>query len=95
MQLLDGVGAGIFGALFPLVVQDITHGTGRFNFSLGVITAATGTGAAISNYVAGSIVVAAGYNAAFLWLGAIGAAGFVLYLVAMPETRSHEIRPAK
>ena len=29
VQLLDGVGAGVFGALFPLVVQDVTHGSGR------------------------------------------------------------------
>lgn len=40
VQLLDGVGAGIFGALFPLVVQDVTHGTGRFNVSLGAVSAA-------------------------------------------------------
>jgi MFS family permease len=86
VQLLDGVGAGVFGALFPLVVQDVTHGTGRFNVSLGAVTAATGIGAAVSNLVAGSIVVAAGYDAAFACLGAIAAAGFVLYLAAMPET---------
>lgn len=86
VQLLDGVGAGVFGALFPLVVQDVTHGSGRFNVSLGAITAATGIGAAVSNYVAGTIVVAAGYHAAFLTLGAIAGAGLVLYLVAMPET---------
>ncbi|WP_118915477.1 MFS transporter [Mycobacterium shigaense] len=86
VQLLDGVGAGIFGALFPLVVQDVTHGTGRFNVSLGAVTAATGTGAAVSNYVAGAIVVAAGYNAAFLALGVLAVAGFVLYLLGMPET---------
>lgn len=86
VQLLDGVGAGVFGALFPLVVQDVTHGTGRFNVSLGAVTAATGVGAAVSNLVAGSIVVAAGYHAAFASLGAIAAAGFAVYLVAMPET---------
>lgn len=86
VQLLDGVGAGVFGALFPLVVQDVTHGTGRFNVSLGGVTAAMGIGAAVSNYVAGSIVVAAGYHTAFLSLGAIAGAGFVLYLIAMPET---------
>jgi MFS family permease len=33
VQLLDGVGAGIFGALFPLVVADLTQGTGHFNVS--------------------------------------------------------------
>ena len=86
VQLLDGVGAGIFGALFPLVVQDVTHGTGRFNVSLGAVTAATGIGASVSNLVAGSIVVAAGYNAAFAVLGALAGAGFVAYLIAMPET---------
>ncbi|ARR77231.1 MFS transporter [Mycobacterium intracellulare subsp. yongonense] len=86
VQLLDGVGAGVFGALFPLVVQDVTHGTGRFNVSLGAVTAATGVGAAVSNLVAGSMVVAAGYNVAFAFLGALAGAGFVLYLVAMPET---------
>jgi MFS family permease len=84
--LLDGVGAGIFGALFPLVVQDVTHGTGRFNVSLGAITTAWGVGAALSNFVAGGIVVAAGYGAAFMSLGAIAGAGFALYLIAMPET---------
>ncbi|OBA70845.1 MFS transporter [Mycobacterium sp. 1554424.7] len=86
VQLLDGVGAGIFGALFPLVVQDVTHGTGRFNVSLGAITTAWGIGAALSNFVAGGIVVAAGYGAAFASLGAVAGAGFVLYLAAMPET---------
>lgn len=86
VQLLDGIGAGIFGALFPLVVQDVTHGTGRFNISLGAVTAAWGVGASLSNVASGAIVVAAGYNAAFLSLGALAAAGFALYLIAMPET---------
>ena len=48
VQILDGVGAGIFGALFPLVVQDLTHGTGRFNVSLGALTSVWGVGAALS-----------------------------------------------
>ena len=92
VQLLDGVGAGIFGALFPLVVQDVTHGTGRFNVSLGAVTAATGIGAAVSNLVAGAIVVAAGYNVAFASLGALAGVGFIGYLIAMPETAPAELR---
>ncbi|WIM89499.1 MFS transporter [Candidatus Mycobacterium wuenschmannii] len=86
VQVLDGVGAGIFGALFPLVVQDLTHGSGRFNVSLGALTAVWGVGAALSNILAGSIVVAAGYRAAFVSLGIIAAAGLTLYAAAMPET---------
>ena len=91
VQLLDGVGAGIFGALFPLVVQDVTHGTGRFNVSLGAVSAATGIGAAVSNLAAGAIVVAAGYNVAFASLGALAGAGFIVYLIGMPETAPAEL----
>ncbi|AXN45802.1 Multidrug resistance protein MdtG [Mycobacterium marinum] len=88
VQLLDGIGAGIFGALFPLIVQDLTHGTGHFNISLGAITTAVGVGAALSNFASGWVVVTAGYNVAFMSLGAIAGAGFILYLLAMPETAS-------
>ncbi len=34
IQVLDGIGAGIFGALFPLIVADLTRGTGRYNVTL-------------------------------------------------------------
>lgn len=30
-QILDGVGGGLFGLIHPLIVADITFGTGRFN----------------------------------------------------------------
>ena len=49
VQLLDGVGAGIFGALFPLVVADLTRGTGHFNVSQGAIATAAGLGGALSH----------------------------------------------
>ncbi|MGO3928083.1 MFS transporter [Rhodopseudomonas pseudopalustris] len=87
VQMLDGVGAGIFGALFPLVVADLTRGTGHFNISQGAIATATGIGGALSTGVAGLIVVTAGYSAAFLTLAAIAALGLVLFVVLMPETR--------
>ncbi len=86
VQVLDGVGAGIFGALFPLVVQDLTHGTGRFNVSLGAVTTAWGVGAAVSNILAGWLMATASYDVAFSSLGALAGVGLVLYLVAMPET---------
>jgi MFS family permease len=92
VQVLDGVGAGIFGALFPLVVQDLTHGTGRFNVTLGALTTVWGVGAALSNIIAGWIVVAAGYHAAFISLGVVAAAGLALYATAMPETGPNAAR---
>lgn len=86
VQLLDGIGAGIFGALFPIVVKDLTEGTGRFNVSLGALTAVFGLGAALSPGIAGLVVQAAGYDAAFLTLAAIAGAAFMLVLLALPET---------
>jgi MFS family permease len=89
VQLLDGVGAGIFGALFPLVVADLTRGTGHFNVSQGAIATAAGLGGALSAAAAGFIVVSAGYSAAFLSLSAIAAAGLGLFIALMPETGPH------
>jgi hypothetical protein len=57
VQALDGVGAGIFGALFPIIVRDLTAGTGSFNLSQGAIATAQGIGASLSIGVAGLIVV--------------------------------------
>ena len=87
VQALDGVGAGIFGALFPVVVADLTRGTGRFNVSLGAIATALGLGAALSATFAGLIVVMAGYSAAFLALAAIAGLGLLIYAAFMPETK--------
>jgi MFS family permease len=86
VQMLDGIGAGIFGALFPLVVADLTRGTGRFNVSQGAITTALGIGAALSTSFAGVIVVNAGYSAAFLFLAAVAGVGLAVFWLAMPET---------
>ncbi|MDH1629880.1 MFS transporter [Pseudomonas mosselii] len=90
VQLLDGIGAGLFGALFPVVVKDLTQGSGRFNVSLGALSTAFGLGAALSPGFAGLVVQSAGYDAAFLTLAGIATAALLLLWLAMPETR----RPA-
>ncbi len=86
VQMLDGIGAGIFGALFPVIVKDLTQGTGRFNVSLGALSTVFGLGAALSNSLAGFVVQQAGYNAAFLTLAAVAAVALALLWLAMPET---------
>ncbi len=88
VQALDGIGAGIFGALFPVVIADLTKGTGRFNVSQGAVASAQGLGAALSASLAGAIIVGAGYTAGFLTLAAVAGLGLALYLVAMPETKT-------
>ena len=86
VQMLDGIGAGIFGALFPVIVKDLTQGTGRFNVSLGALSTVFGLGAALSNSLAGFVVQLAGYNAAFLTLAGVAAVALTLLWLAMPET---------
>lgn len=87
VQLLDGVGAGIFGAIFPVVVADLMRNTGRFNVAQGAVMTAQSIGAALSTALAGSVVVGAGYSAAFITLGAVAAIGAMICLLALPETR--------
>ena len=87
IQLLDGVGAGIFGALFFIVVADLTRGTGRYNLALGASGACWGLGAALSNGVAGFIVNAFGFSAAFLFLSACALVALLLFWLGVPETR--------
>nr|WP_208101691.1 MFS transporter [Pseudomonas koreensis] len=86
VQMLDGVGAGIFGALFPVVVKDLTLGTGHFNISLGALSTVFGLGAALSSSVAGIVLQEAGYNAAFLTLAVIAGVALVLLWLTVPET---------
>jgi MFS family permease len=86
IQVLDGIGAGIFGALFFIVIADLTQGTGRYNLAQGAASASWGLGAALSNSIAGFIVDRAGFSAAFGFLAGCGFAAFLLLWIAMPET---------
>jgi MFS family permease len=86
IQVLDGVAAGVFGVMSVLVIADLTRGTGRFNFAQGAIATAVGIGASLSQGIAGRIVQAAGYDAAFLFLAAVAAVGLAVFWLLMPET---------
>lgn len=87
VQILDGVGVGVFGVLSVLVVADLTRGTGRFNFTQGAILTATGVSWSLSMLLAGFIVKYAGYQAAFLSLAAVAAVALLIFWTLMPETK--------
>jgi MFS family permease len=53
VQLMDGVGAGIYGALTPLVLADLMRGTGRYNVAQGAVATGQGIGASVSGLTAG------------------------------------------
>ncbi|MBE7211436.1 MAG: MFS transporter [Gluconacetobacter diazotrophicus] len=87
VQILDGIGAGIYGAIVPLMIADLTRGTGRFNLAQGVVATAMGVGASLSPLLAGLAHDGfRSYEAAWFALAAVAALGLVLFLLAMPET---------
>jgi MFS family permease len=90
VQLLDGVGAGIYGALTPLVIADIMRGSGRYNLAQGAVATTMGIGASISALFAGEMVDHVGYSASFLALGAAAAVAFLVFVGFMPETSEKE-----
>ena len=85
VQLLDGVGAGIFGALTPLVIADLMRGTGRYNLALGAIATMQGIGASLSGLAAGVIVDHFGYSATFLTLGAAAGVALIVFALKCPK----------
>jgi MFS family permease len=87
IQLLDGLSAAVFGVLTPLIVADITRGSGRYTTSLGIVGLAIGTGATLSTTTAGLVADHFGGAAAFLSLGAVGLGATLLVLTLMPETK--------
>jgi MFS family permease len=86
IQVLDGIGAGIFGVVSVLVIADLTRGTGRFNLTLGAIATAIGIGAALSQTIAGAIVHHFDDRAGFLFLATVAAAALLVLWLLMPET---------
>ena len=87
VQLFDGITAAVFAVMVPLIVADVSFGTGHFNLAQGIVGTATGIGASLSTVFAGYISDRFGSSVAFLTLASIGALGLVLIALLMPETR--------
>jgi MFS family permease len=88
IQLFDGLGAAVFGVLFPLIVADVTRDTGHYTTSLGFVGLVIGGGATLSTALAGFVADQFGVGAALLSLAAIGLIATALVWTLMPETRA-------
>src|SRR5204863_102122 len=87
VQVLDGITASTLGIMVPLMVADITRGTGRFNLAQGIVGTAVGIGASISPTLAGYLTDHFSSSVAFLGLAAIASLGLAALWLLMPETR--------
>jgi predicted MFS family arabinose efflux permease len=86
VQILDGVGAGIFGVLAVIVVSDLAQRTGRFNLMQGAMNTCVAIGGSLSNVIAGFVAERNGYGAGFTLLTALALLALAFFWVAMPET---------
>ena len=90
VQLLDGITAAVLAVMVPLVVADVTRGSGHFNLGQGIAGTATGIGASLSATLAGYMTDRFGSGAAFAALAVTAMVGLATLWLAMPETKPAE-----
>jgi len=86
LQVLGGLGTGLFAALTPLLLHDMTHGTGRYNLSQGAVATLRSIGVTSSGLATEFAIGHFGYGAVFLGCAVVGLAALALLWWAMPET---------
>ena len=87
VQLLDGVSGSVLGILQPLIIADLTGGTGRFNLAQGFVGTASGLGASLSTALSGLIASKFGLVAGFGLITAIALVALLVVWRLMPETK--------
>lgn len=90
MQALSGIDAAVLGILSPLIIADVTAGSGRYNLAQGAAGMATGIGAALSTTAIGYIAQWFGFTAGLLVLAVVAASGLVFIALLLKESRPAE-----
>jgi MFS family permease len=94
-QMLDGISAATIGVIVPLIVADITRGTGRFNSALGLVGMVAGGCAAISATLAGLMTDYASAQFAFAGFAIIGAGALATTVLFLPRTGPQNLMPGE
>lgn len=94
-QILDGIGAGIYGVIVILVVADLTRGTGVFNFATGVVITIQGLGASFGSFLGEWWAGEYGYSSSYALLTALGVIALLILAVLMPETHPDKVKPSR
>jgi MFS family permease len=87
VQVLDGISGAVIGILTPLIIADITKGSGRFNLGQGIVGTIGGIGAAVSTTFSGYVAQGYGNAAGFCVIMAVGLAAVAVCWAFMPETK--------
>jgi MFS family permease len=95
IQVLDGIGTGIFGVVSILMIADLSKGTGRFNLLQGCVYSAMGLAASLSSIIGGIVVKNAGYTVGFISLTVLAGLGLLFFFFMVPETKEIETAGVK
>ncbi|HAM53826.1 MAG TPA: MFS transporter [Nitrospiraceae bacterium] len=88
IQLLDGIGAGIYGVVIALICSDMTRGREGFNTLMGLAETAHAAGGAAGPLMQGFLIQDLGFPQAFIFFSAVAALGAFIFITRMPETRT-------
>lgn len=94
-QILDGIGAGIYGVIVILVVADLTRGTGVFNFATGVVITVQGLGASFGSFLGEWWAGEYGYSSSYALLTALGVLALLVLALLMPETHPDKVKSSR
>ena len=86
-EVLDGVASGLLGVAVPVLVADLTWGSGRTQTALGTVNGLQGIGGALSGVFGGLMVQWFGWTGAFFAL-AVPAAAALAVALWLEETRT-------
>lgn len=77
-EILDGIASGLLGVAVPVLVSDLTWGSGRTQTALGTVNALQGVGGALSGVFGGAFVHWLSWSGAFVALAVPAVAAFGL-----------------
>jgi len=86
-MILEGLGAGIYDTIIPIVVGTMTEGTGRFGFTFGFIITCWRLGHGFSLLLSEFLVHDYGYITAFVALGLIGIVSLIVFTALVDITK--------
>jgi MFS family permease len=76
---LEGLGAGVYDTMLPIIVKRMTQGSGRFGFTFGFIVTCWRLGHGVSVFFGEAIVHSFGYAAVFIVLGCMGLMNLLVF----------------
>ena len=77
-EILDGLASGVLGVAVPILVADLTWGSGHTQTALGTLNGLQGIGGALSGVFGGVMAGLLGWTGAFVALGIPAAAAFAV-----------------